>query len=54
MALITHTKSGRDHTSLTGLLVVRTWAFWRKSKRVLIGLVTYSVVRVPQDWNIDL
>ncbi|KAG1851248.1 hypothetical protein C8R48DRAFT_726485 [Suillus tomentosus] len=27
-----------------GLLVVRTWAFWRKSKRVLIGLVTYSVV----------
>ncbi|KAG1805623.1 hypothetical protein EV424DRAFT_1558713 [Suillus variegatus] len=34
------------HTSLTGLLVVRTWAFWRKSKRVLIGLVTYSVVTV--------
>ncbi|KAG2095873.1 uncharacterized protein F5147DRAFT_840064 [Suillus discolor] len=29
-----------------GLLVVRTWAFWRKSKRVLIGLVTYSVVTV--------
>ncbi|KAG1894701.1 uncharacterized protein F5891DRAFT_711995 [Suillus fuscotomentosus] len=23
-----------------GLLVVRTWAFWRKSRRVLIGLVT--------------
>ncbi|KAG2057933.1 hypothetical protein BDR06DRAFT_994649 [Suillus hirtellus] len=29
-----------------GLLVVRTWAFWRKSKRMLIGLVTYSVVTV--------
>lgn len=29
-----------------GLLVVRTWAFWRKSRRVLIGLVTYSVVTV--------
>ncbi|KAG2034813.1 hypothetical protein BDR03DRAFT_1001395 [Suillus americanus] len=28
------------------LLVIRTWAFWRKSKRVLIGLVTYSVVTI--------
>lgn len=27
-------------------MVVRTWAFWRKSKRVLIGLVTYSVMTV--------
>ncbi|KAG2151659.1 uncharacterized protein EDB93DRAFT_268318 [Suillus bovinus] len=25
------------------LLVIRTWAFWQRSKRMLIGLVTYSV-----------
>ncbi|KAG1718253.1 hypothetical protein EDB19DRAFT_2031482 [Suillus lakei] len=29
-----------------GLLVIRTWAFWGKSKRLLIGLLTYSVVTV--------
>ncbi|KAG2072167.1 hypothetical protein BDR04DRAFT_1097141 [Suillus decipiens] len=29
-----------------GLLVIRTWAFWQKSKKVLIGLVTYSVVTI--------
>ncbi|KAG1779950.1 hypothetical protein EV702DRAFT_1083486 [Suillus placidus] len=29
-----------------GLLVIRTWAFWQKSKRVLIGLVAYSVVTI--------
>ncbi|KAG1870851.1 hypothetical protein F4604DRAFT_1583532 [Suillus subluteus] len=37
-----------------GLLVIRTWAFWQRSKRMLIGLVTYSVVRVPRDWSINL
>ncbi|KAG1724718.1 hypothetical protein EDB19DRAFT_1834052, partial [Suillus lakei] len=26
-----------------GLLVIRTWAFWGKSKKLLIGLLTYSV-----------
>ncbi|KAG2151491.1 hypothetical protein DEU56DRAFT_554072 [Suillus clintonianus] len=29
-----------------GLLVIRTWAFWEKSKRVLIGLSIYSVVTI--------
>lgn len=29
-----------------GLLVIRTWAFWQKSKKMLIGLVTYSVVTI--------
>lgn len=29
-----------------GLLVIRTWAFWQRSKRMLIGLVIYSVVTV--------
>ncbi|KAG1870849.1 hypothetical protein F4604DRAFT_1926402 [Suillus subluteus] len=29
-----------------GLLVIRTWAFWQKSKRVLIGLAAYSVVTI--------
>ncbi|KAG2071547.1 hypothetical protein BDR04DRAFT_1142156 [Suillus decipiens] len=27
-----------------GLLVIRTWAFWQRSKRMLIGLVTCSIV----------
>jgi hypothetical protein len=40
-----------DHGSLTGLLVIRTWAFWKKSKKLLIGLLTYSMVRLPQDWS---
>ncbi|KAG1804072.1 uncharacterized protein BJ212DRAFT_949529 [Suillus subaureus] len=29
-----------------GLLVIRTWAFWKKSKRVLIGLVAYGAVTI--------
>ncbi|KAG1718231.1 hypothetical protein EDB19DRAFT_990561 [Suillus lakei] len=29
-----------------GLLVIRTWAFWKMSKRVLIGLLTYSAVTI--------
>ncbi|KAG2137953.1 hypothetical protein DEU56DRAFT_803316 [Suillus clintonianus] len=28
------------------LLVLRTWAFWQKSKRLLIGLLTYSVLTI--------
>jgi hypothetical protein len=31
---------------LIGLLVIRTWAFWQKSKRVLIGLVVYGAVTI--------
>ncbi|KIK43097.1 hypothetical protein CY34DRAFT_11947 [Suillus luteus UH-Slu-Lm8-n1] len=29
-----------------GLLVIRTWAFWKKSKKLLIGLLTYSMATV--------
>lgn len=29
-----------------GLLVIRTWAFWKKSKRLLIGLLIYSMATV--------
>jgi hypothetical protein len=45
-----------DHASLIGLLVIRTWAFWKKSRKLLIGLLIYSTVRIPQDWSkgIDL
>lgn len=28
------------------LLVIRTWAFWKKSKRLLIGLLIYSMATV--------
>jgi len=28
------------------LLVIRTWAFWQKSKKLLIGLVVYSVLTI--------
>ncbi|KAG2048253.1 hypothetical protein BDR06DRAFT_962886 [Suillus hirtellus] len=28
------------------LLVIRTWAFWQKSKKLLIGLVVYSVLSI--------
>ncbi|KAG2151656.1 uncharacterized protein EDB93DRAFT_1138934 [Suillus bovinus] len=37
-----------------GLLVIRTWAFWKRSKRVLIGLVTYSVVTVIAAVSINI
>ncbi|KAG1891560.1 uncharacterized protein F5891DRAFT_1070180, partial [Suillus fuscotomentosus] len=33
------------------LLVIRTWAFWQKSKILLIGLSVYGVVRVLQRGN---
>lgn len=36
------------------LLVLRTWAFWEKSKRVLIGLVIYSVLTIVASVVIDL
>ncbi|KAG2034641.1 hypothetical protein BDR03DRAFT_1013250 [Suillus americanus] len=29
-----------------GLLVIRTWAFWKKSKKLLIGLLAYSTATV--------
>ncbi|KAG2133525.1 uncharacterized protein EDB93DRAFT_1174461 [Suillus bovinus] len=29
-----------------GLLVIRTWAFWKKSKKLLIGLLIYSTATV--------
>ncbi|KAG2147515.1 hypothetical protein DEU56DRAFT_126715 [Suillus clintonianus] len=29
-----------------GLLIIRTWALWEKSKRMLIGLLTYSAATV--------
>ncbi|KAG2048252.1 hypothetical protein BDR06DRAFT_783732 [Suillus hirtellus] len=28
------------------LLVIRTWAFWQKSRKLLIGLVVYSVLTI--------
>ncbi|KAG2123557.1 hypothetical protein BD769DRAFT_1670046 [Suillus cothurnatus] len=37
-----------------GLLVIRTWAFWQRSKRMLIGLVTYSVVTVIAATSINV
>jgi len=31
------------------LLVIRTWAFWQKSKRLLIGLLVYVVLTIAAD-----
>ncbi|KAG1768019.1 hypothetical protein EV702DRAFT_1145251 [Suillus placidus] len=36
------------------LLVIRTWAFWQKSKRLLIGLVVYSVLTIAAAIAADL
>ncbi|KAG2124759.1 hypothetical protein BD769DRAFT_1640618 [Suillus cothurnatus] len=36
------------------LLVVRTWAFWQKSKRLLIGLLVYIVLSVAGAITVDL
>ncbi|KAG1803987.1 uncharacterized protein BJ212DRAFT_952442 [Suillus subaureus] len=36
------------------LLVIRTWAFWRKSKRLLIGLLVYIVLSVAGAIAADL
>ncbi|KAG1798082.1 uncharacterized protein HD556DRAFT_217422 [Suillus plorans] len=38
-----HVKSAVGLTSLVALLVVRTWAFWQRSKKLLIGLLVYGV-----------
>jgi hypothetical protein len=34
--------------SLIGLLLLRTWAFWQKSRKLLIGLLSYAAVRGEQ------
>jgi hypothetical protein len=44
-----HVTIAVDLTSLAALLVIRTWAFWQKSKKLLIGLLVYSAVRVLQN-----
>jgi hypothetical protein len=36
------------------LLVVRTWAFWQKSKRLLIGLLVFIVLSVAGAITVDL
>ncbi|KAG2095423.1 uncharacterized protein F5147DRAFT_778647 [Suillus discolor] len=40
--------------SAEALLVIRTWAFWQKSKRLLIGLLVYSVLSVAAAIAVDL
>ncbi|KAG1798644.1 uncharacterized protein HD556DRAFT_196806 [Suillus plorans] len=36
------------------LLIIRTWAFWQKSKRLLIGLLVYSVLIIAAALAVDL
>ncbi|KAG1798637.1 uncharacterized protein HD556DRAFT_1352096 [Suillus plorans] len=36
------------------LLIIRTWAFWQKSKRLLIGLSVYSVLTIVAVLAVDL
>ncbi|KIK41298.1 hypothetical protein CY34DRAFT_806264 [Suillus luteus UH-Slu-Lm8-n1] len=36
------------------LLVIRTWAFWQKSKKLLIGLLVYSVLSITAAIVVDL
>ncbi|KAG1854438.1 hypothetical protein DFJ58DRAFT_787912 [Suillus subalutaceus] len=36
------------------LLVIRTWAFWQKSKKLLIGLLVYSVLTIAAAIAADL
>ncbi|KAG2047180.1 hypothetical protein BDR06DRAFT_122321 [Suillus hirtellus] len=36
------------------LLIIRTWAFWQKSKRLLIGLLVYSVLTIVAVLAVDL
>lgn len=37
-----------------GLLIIRTWAFWQKSKRLLIGLLVYSALTITAAIAADL
>lgn len=37
-----------------GLLVVRTWVFWKRSKRMLIVLATYSIVTIVAATSINV
>jgi hypothetical protein len=48
-ALHIHVTDAVDLTPPAALLVIRTWAFWKKSKKLLIGLSVYSVVRILQN-----
>ncbi|KAG1811961.1 hypothetical protein EV424DRAFT_1418960 [Suillus variegatus] len=36
------------------LLIIRTWAFWQRSKRLLIGLLVYSVLKIAVALAVDL
>ncbi|KAG2047175.1 hypothetical protein BDR06DRAFT_964268 [Suillus hirtellus] len=36
------------------LLIIRTWAFWQRSKRLLIGLLVYSVLIIAAALAVDL
>ncbi|KAG1847954.1 hypothetical protein C8R48DRAFT_413448 [Suillus tomentosus] len=36
------------------LLVIRTWAFWQKSKRLLIGISVYVVLLIAANIAVDL
>ncbi|KAG2126079.1 hypothetical protein BD769DRAFT_1668514 [Suillus cothurnatus] len=36
------------------LLVIRTWAFWQRSKRLMIGLLVYSVLTITAAIAADL
>lgn len=40
--------------SAEALLVIRTWAFWQKSKKLLIGLLVYSVLTIAAAMAVDL
>ncbi|KAG2073893.1 hypothetical protein BDR04DRAFT_250274 [Suillus decipiens] len=37
-----------------GLLVIRTWAFWQRSKSMLIGLVTYGIMTIIAATSINV
>ncbi|KAG2366403.1 hypothetical protein BDR07DRAFT_1373674 [Suillus spraguei] len=37
-----------------GLLVIRTWAFWQRSKRMLIGLLTYGIMTIIAATSINV
>ncbi|KAG1819406.1 hypothetical protein EV424DRAFT_920846 [Suillus variegatus] len=45
-AFYMHVKSAVGLTSLVALLVIRTWAFWQRSKKLLIGLLVYGVLSI--------
>ncbi|KAG1847953.1 hypothetical protein C8R48DRAFT_677428 [Suillus tomentosus] len=50
----TSTLEGNSIVAAEALLIIRTWAFWQKSRKLLIGLLVYSALTIVAVLAVDL